>query len=123
MATLLCIDDEPAILELRKMLLELQGYEVHTAATGAEGLDLFRRTAVDAVLLDYQMPGMKGDEVARQMRLLDSSVPIILVTGYLTLEDSQICDVDAFVTKGQSPEVLLFTIRQLLFRRARQAAA
>ena len=123
MATLLCIDDELAILEVRKMLLEQLGYEVLTAADGTAGLDLFRGKQVDAVLLDYQMPGMKGDEVARQMRLLDSSVPIILVTGFLTLEDSQICDVDAFVTKGQSPEVLLSTIRQVLWRRTRQAAA
>lgn len=123
MATLLCIDDELSILEVRRMLLEQQGYQVHTASSGPKGIELFASHEIDAVLLDYQMPEMKGDEVARELRSMDPSVPIILVTGFLTLEDSQICDVDAFVTKGQSPDVLLNTIRQMLARPARRAAA
>ncbi|HEU5450723.1 MAG TPA: response regulator [Terriglobales bacterium] len=114
MATLLCIDDELSILELRKLLLQQQGYDVRTAESGEKGLELFRREAVDAVLLDYFMPGMKGDEVAREIRRLSPDTPIILVTGFLSLEQSQVCDVDAFVTKGQSPEVLLTTLRNLL---------
>ena len=123
MARLLCIDDEPSILELRKLLLEQQGYEVHVADSGRKGLDLFDSLPIDAVLLDYQMPEMKGDEVARAMRRINPAVPIILVTGFLTLEDSQICDVDAFVTKGQSPEVLFSTIRRMLSARSQRAAA
>lgn len=114
MATLLCIDDEVSILELRKLLLQQQGYDVRTADSGEKGLGLFRQEAIDAVLLDYLMPGMKGDEVAREIRRLSPHTPIILVTGFLSLEQSQICDVDAFVTKGQSPEVLLATLRKLL---------
>lgn len=122
MATLLCIDDEVSILELRKLLLQQQGYEVCTADSGEKGLELFRKEAIDAVLLDYLMPGMKGDEVAREIRRLSPQTPIILVTGFLSLEQSQVCDVDAFVTKGQSPEVLLATLRNLLLGCFRAAA-
>lgn len=122
MATLLCIDDELSILELRKLLLEQHGYAVHIADSGPRGLDVFRSQRIDAVLLDYFMPEMKGDEVAREIRRLSPLTPIVLVTGFLSLEDSQICDVDAFVTKGQSPEVLLQTLRQLLTERMHAAA-
>ena len=122
MATLLCIDDELSILELRKLLLQQQGYDVCTADSGEKGLELFRKEAIDAVLLDYFMPGMKGDEVAREIRRLSPQTPIILVTGFLSLEQSQVCDVDAFVTKGQSPEVLLATLRNLLLGCFRAAA-
>jgi CheY-like chemotaxis protein len=122
MATLLCIDDEHSILELRKMLLELQGYTVHVADSGRKGLELFRTQRIDAVLLDYLMPGMTGDEVAREIRQINPATPIILVTGFLSLEQSQICDVDAFVTKGQSPQVLLETIQRLLPAKMHTAA-
>lgn len=122
MATLLCIDDEHSILELRKMLLELQGYTVHVADSGRKGLELFRTQRIDAVLLDYLMPEMTGDEVAREIRQINPATPIILVTGFLSLEQSQICDVDAFVTKGQSPQVLLETIQRLLPAKMHTAA-
>jgi CheY-like chemotaxis protein len=61
---ILCIDDEPVGLRVRKMLLESQGYKVLTATSGREGLQLFATHPVDAVVLDYTMPEMNGDQVA-----------------------------------------------------------
>ncbi len=66
--TILCIDDHWNGLIGRKMFLENNGYEVLQASGGDEGLKLFQSHAVDAVVLDYQMPGMKGDVVAKKMK-------------------------------------------------------
>ena len=60
-ATILCIDDHWNGLIGRKLLLEENGFEVLEATSGTEGLNLFFSHSVDAVVLDYQMPGMNGD--------------------------------------------------------------
>jgi CheY-like chemotaxis protein len=65
MATILCIDDHTNGLIGRKILLENNGYRVLPAIAGDEGLTLFLSHSVDAVILDYQMPGMNGDVVVR----------------------------------------------------------
>ena len=67
-AVILCIDDATITLEASKELLEISGYEVLTAQSGKEGLELFLSHPIDAVVLDHQMPGMNGNRVASQMR-------------------------------------------------------
>lgn len=74
-AIILCIDDDGAGLEARKELLKIGGYEVLTAQSGEHGLELFVSHPIDAVVLDYKMPGMNGDRVARQMRRVKPEVP------------------------------------------------
>ena len=64
----LCVDDEMFGLQVRKILLERAGYRVLTAKDGFEGLKVFEREPVEAVVLDYSMPGMHGGEVATKMR-------------------------------------------------------
>ena len=81
-ARILCIDDHWNGLIGRKMLLEQSGYEVLEASGGDEGLKLFRSHAVDAVVVDYQMPGMNGDVVAAKMKRINSHVPIMLLSAY-----------------------------------------
>ena len=111
--TLLCVDDEVVGLQLRKTILERQGYQVLTANAGAEGLDLFQGNHVDAVVLDYYMPGMNGGAVASAMRKTKPSVPIILLSAYLSLPPEEVALADAFIVKGDSPEVLLGKIAEL----------
>ncbi|HEY3928080.1 MAG TPA: response regulator [Candidatus Koribacter sp.] len=110
---LLCVDDEPAGLRVRKLLLERQGYEVSTAEAGTEGLAAFHAQEFDAVVLDYYMPGMNGGAVARAMRESKPGVPIILLSAFITLPEPLDGTIDAFVVKGESPEVLLAKIAQL----------
>jgi len=74
--TILCIDDHWNGLIGRKMFLESNGYEVLEATGGDEGLRLFRTHPVDAVVVDYQMPGMNGDVVAARMKRLKANIPI-----------------------------------------------
>src|SRR6267154_6262670 len=93
-ATILCIDDHWNGLIGRKLLLEQSGYEVLEATSGAEGLDLFFLRPVDAVVLDYQMPGMNGDIVAAKMKQAKSYVPIMLLSSYGRLPKSNLDAVD-----------------------------
>ena len=98
----------------RKMLLEKDGYEVLDATGGDEGLKLFLSHSVDAVVLDYQMPGMNGDVVATKMKRLKSHVPIMLLSAYVPLPKSKLKAVDTFLSKSQPPGILLSTLQDLL---------
>jgi CheY-like chemotaxis protein len=113
-ATILCVDDYRSSLVGRKMLLEASGYEVFAASDGPEGLKLFRSHAVDAVVLDYQMPGMNGDVVAAKMKRINSRVPIILLSSCGPPPESELSSVDTFLSKSQPPNMLLFTLQRML---------
>ena len=113
-ATILCIDDHWNGLIGRKMLLEKSGYEVLEASGGDEGLKLFRTRPVDAVVLDYQMPGMSGDVVAAKMKRINSQIPIMLLSAYGPLPKHKMSSVDSFLSKSQPPTILLSTLQQML---------
>jgi CheY-like chemotaxis protein len=113
-ATILCIDDHWNSLIGRKRLLEQNGYEVLEASAGDEALKLFRSRNVDAVVLDYQMPGMNGDMVAAKMKSINSHVPIMLLSAYGPLPKNKLRAVDSFLSKSQPPNILLSTLQGML---------
>jgi len=113
-ATILCIEDQWKGLIARKMLLEKNGYEVLEASGVDEGLKLFLSRNVDAVLLDYQMPGMNGDAVAKKMKRIHSHVPIMLLSAYGPLPKNKLRSVDSFLTKSQPPNILLSKLQGML---------
>ncbi len=110
----LCVDDERVGLAVRQLLLERAGYRVLTAADGPSGLALFEREPVNAVVLDYSMPGMHGGEVARRMRAAKPAVPILMLSAYVSLPDEAIAAVDMSMTKGEGAAALLDHLDQLL---------
>jgi len=112
--TILCIDDHWNGLIGRKMLLEKSGYEVLEASGGEEGLELFLSHPVDAVVVDYQMPGMDGALVAARMKRLKAHVPIMLLSAFGPLPASKLRSVDTFVSKSQPPSMLLSALHGLL---------
>jgi CheY-like chemotaxis protein len=112
--TILCVDDHWNGLLGRKMLLEKNGYRVLEAQAGDEGLKLFHTHRVDAVILDYQMPGMNGDVVAAKMKRLKAHVPIMLLSAYGPLPKNKLGSVDTFLSKSQEPKLLLCSLRELL---------
>ena len=118
-ATILCIDDHWNGLIGRKMLLEQSGYKVLEASGGPEGLQLFRSHPVDAVVLDYQMPGMNGDVVAVKMKRMNSDIPIMLLSGYEPLPTNKLSSVDSFLSKSQPPDILLSRLHDLLGGRSK----
>jgi len=112
---ILCIDDNDSILRFEKALLERSGYGVLTAASALEGLRLATTCICDAVLLDYEMPGMNGDEVASAIRLVKPSLAIILLSGS-EVPTQALALVDAFVPKLNSSQQLLPMIAELCGR-------
>ena len=82
-ARILCIDDEPGVVELVSLILKSQNIKVEGVNSGKEGLDLMRQDPPDAVLLDVMMPEMDGWEVYKQMRSDDKlkHIPVIIVTA------------------------------------------
>lgn len=112
--TILCIDDEPLGLYMRKLMLEAQGYRVVTAESGLHGLAIFQKLVVDLVVLDYRMPGMDGHVVARELKRLRPFVPIIILTAYQDLPVELLTLVNKPLIKGEDPSVLLTIIEELL---------
>lgn len=111
---ILCIDDEVLGLEIRKVVLEREGYVVYTAPDGPSGIRLFREHAVDAVVLDYAMPGMNGGAVATALREIHPTVPILLLSAYLTLPEEVQHLVTHIANKGDGALALLGNVRRLL---------
>src|SRR5688572_13323432 len=79
--SLLLIDDEPQVVDLLRDYLEEQGYSVMSALNGRDALVLASLTRPDAVLLDIRMPGLQGPDVLREMRAVDSSISVVMVSG------------------------------------------
>ena len=110
----LCVDDESVGLGVRRTLLERAGYRVLTALDGVTGLALFGSEPIQAVVLDYSMPGMTGGEVARRMREQKPAIPILLLSAYVDLPADVGGLVDIYMTKGEGAQVLLDRLRSLI---------
>src|SRR5580693_6220133 len=110
----LCVDDELVGLQVRKILLERAGYQVLTALDGPSGLEIFSAEPVEAVVLDYSMPGMHGGEVAAMMRQAKPNIPILLLSAYIGLPAEVTSLVDLYMTKGEGAPVLLKKLGSLL---------
>jgi CheY-like chemotaxis protein len=110
----LCVDDEQIGLRVRKILLERAGYRVLTAPDGPSALDIFAAEPVEAVVLDYSMPGMDGGEVAVRMHQAKPEVPILLLSAYLDLPPEVTSLVALYMTKGEGAPALLTKLSSLL---------
>ncbi len=85
-AKILVIDDDEVIREGLRRVLESRGYPVTTAPSGAQGLERLSQQDFSMVITDLKMPGMSGHEVLRQIGILHPGLPIIMITGYSTVE-------------------------------------
>jgi two-component system alkaline phosphatase synthesis response regulator PhoP len=124
MQTILIIEDEPELVRVLRTYLEGAGFEVLAAYRGDTGLATWDNRHPDAVILDLNLPGMDGLDVAREIRR-KSLTPILMLTARVEETDQLIgleLGADDYVTKPYSPRVVVSRIRALL-RRARGAAA
>jgi CheY-like chemotaxis protein len=112
--TILCIDDDWNGLMSRKLLLEQNGYRVLESSDAAEGLRLFCKYSVDAVIVDYQMPGISGDAVAMRMKGVRAQVPILLLSSYEPLPPKKLRSVDMFLAKSMESRMLVSSLRKML---------
>jgi two-component system nitrogen regulation response regulator NtrX len=117
---ILVIDDEASVRDSLKMILEYDGYECVLAPSGRDGLAAVERDGPDLVFLDVKMPGMDGIDVLRQLRVLDESIPIVMISGHGTVttavEATKLGAFD-FLEKPLSTERVTVTIRNALDKR------
>ena len=119
-ARVLCIDDEPGVIELISLILRSQNIQVDGASSGKEGLEAIRRNPPDAVLLDIMMPVMDGWEVYKQMRSDDNlkNIPVIIVTARNSSFEEVIAreraGVDDYITKPFVPNQVRESLRRVL---------
>ena len=115
-----CIEDEPEMIELIKLILGRRTFELTGAVGGREGLETIRQVKPDLVLLDLMMPDMDGWEVYQQMKADEdlSDIPVIVVTAKAQSIDKvlglHIAKVDDYVTKPFGPQELLASVQKVL---------
>lgn len=114
-ARLLVVDDEAAIRDTMRMLLEYDGYDVLVAGSGHEGLAMVEREHPDLVFLDVKMPGMDGLEVLSRIRGLNDALPVVIVSAHGTtttaLEAGRL-GAFRFIEKPLSKDYVLDAVRE-----------
>lgn len=124
-----CIEDEPAMIELIRLILSRRGYEVIGAVGGREGLEAIQREKPDAVLLDLMMPEMDGWEVYQKMKANEAmkNIPVIVVTAKAQSIDKvlglHIAKVDDYITKPFGPQDLIDSLDKVIATRKTQETA
>jgi two-component system response regulator VicR len=115
-----CIEDEPEMIDLVKLILGRKGFDLVGAVGGREGLETVRRLKPNLVLLDLMMPDMDGWEVYQQMKADEAlkDIPVIVVTAKAQSIDKvlglHIAKVDDYVTKPFGPQELLQSVNKVL---------
>jgi two-component system, OmpR family, response regulator VicR len=116
---ILCVEDEPEMIDLIRLILGRRGFEVHGAAGGMEGIRLIRELHPDLVLLDLMMPDMDGWEVYQQMKAdaATRDIPVIVVTAKAQNIDKvlglHIAKVDDYIAKPFSPQELMDSVDKI----------
>ncbi|MBI4124837.1 MAG: response regulator [Deltaproteobacteria bacterium] len=115
---ILIVDDNADTVEILKSLLEKEGYKVLVSQDGEEGVQIAAQQIPDLILMDINMPGLRGDMAAMRIRGEASTrhIPIVILTGVEDVQEkvlaSQAGVVD-YITKPYSPEKLLIQIKRL----------
>ncbi len=121
---IVCIEDEPEMINLIQLILERKGFEVIGADGGKSGLDTVRAEKPDLILLDLMMPDMDGWEVYQKLKAdeVARDIPVIVVTAKAQSIDKvlglHIAKVDDYIPKPFSPQELLDSIQQVLMKKA-----
>ena len=111
---ILVVEDDAAARESIKLLLQIDRHVVSEAKDGAEALEIVGRQPFDLVILDYAMPGMKGWEVALNIKVKAPALPILMVTAYVEMLSGADKPVDAVIGKPFALDELRNAVAKLL---------
>ena len=111
---ILVVDDEPFVCDALKMMLAFDGHQVQTASNGKEALGMFEDGRFDLVITDFEMPAMKGDELAAAIKKISPGQPVVMVTAYAEMLQT---------THGKMPGVDMIIGKPYLLDSLRQAIA
>ena len=111
---ILLVEDDPSARESLHLLLRIDRHVVVEATNGREALDLFTRGQFDLVIVDYLMPEMQGNELARQIKRMVPSQPVLMVTAYFEKMVDSDKPADVILSKPFAVEDLRRTIAQLV---------
>jgi DNA-binding response OmpR family regulator len=121
---ILCIEDEPEMIDLIRLILSRRGFDVYGASGGEEGIQMIRQMHPDLVLLDLMMPDMDGWEVYQQMKAEASTrdIPVIVVTAKAQNIDKvlglHIAKVDDYIAKPFGPQELMDSVDKVLSQKS-----
>ncbi len=118
--TILVIDDEPVMQDSCQQILSRKGCDVQTAGGGSSGLDMLQHHPFDVLILDIQLPGMSGEEVLKLARTRFPNLPVIIITGYPTVESAvRVMKLGAFdyIPKPFTPNILRSIVTKALENR------
>jgi DNA-binding NtrC family response regulator len=122
-ATILVVDDERNILTSVSRALGLEGYDVEVAGSAEIALDKLGKQTFDAILLDVQLPGLDGLAMLDELRKLEITIPVIMMSGHATIEvamDATRRGADDFIEKPIGSDRLLLSLKRSLELRALQ---
>ena len=117
---ILCVEDEPEMIDLIRLILGRRGFEVKGATGGVDGLKMIRDDKPDLILLDLMMPDMDGWEVYQQIKADENTkhIPVIVVTAKAQSIDKvlglHIAKVDDYIAKPFSPQDLINSVERVL---------
>ena len=120
MKRILLVDDEPALLQILRIMLTTEGYAVETAWSSQEAWGLLNQSDYDLVVTDFNMPGMKGDELARLIKERWPGFPVVMLSGsaeILRASGRPLTGVDVLIGKPFNMTELRQEIAQLLKER------
>jgi CheY-like chemotaxis protein len=110
---ILVVDDEPLVCDAVKMMLSFDGHKVQSAASAQEALAMLEREPFDLVITDFEMPNMKGDELAVAIKRRTPKQPVVMITAYaemLQAAGNPLTGVDCLISKP----FLLENLRQAI---------
>jgi CheY-like chemotaxis protein len=116
-ATIMWVDDEMESLRSQVMFLENKGYEVKPFSNGFDAIDFFKENPVDVVLLDESMPGITGLETLSQIKALNNSIPVVMITKNETenLMDEAIgSQISDYLIKPVNPNQVLLSLKKII---------
>jgi CheY-like chemotaxis protein len=124
MPKILVIDDDPYILETVELILKNINYNVELASTGTQALKIIKKEDFDLVIIDINLPDIKGDEITRLIKQKKKDACVVLMTGYEPLLDDVIrekMDVEDILVKPIDPEDLIKITKKSIIKRKRRS--